>query len=431
MKRNTVGWRAGFLALVLLVLAGVPAAHAFEAMEGGDVVIDADEVIEDDLYVAAERFVLEGTITGDLVVAGQSIVIDGTVEGDLIAAGRDITLNGSVMDDIRMAGAALTIGSGALVGDDLVATGYSLEAREESGIGGNVIFAGKQALIGGTVGEDMRFAGVGLSLQGTIEGDVQAAVGTPDQGEAEFIPEFFGQDMPPVPEVENGLRLGKDASIGGDLEYASEDHIATIPPEQVGGTIEQVRAPDFDFADEPSFFGQLLYHVQRLLLLALVAVVLAWWFPVKLRRLASRIETKPLPTVGWGIVILVGVPLALVGVMIVFGILAIVLGFMAFGLGLMLILPVLLTFLVVVFYLAKVVVGYLGGRMLLARFKPELSEGVIWPALVGVVLVGVLTIIPAVGGILNLLVMVAGLGALWLFWREGRAKQQAESLKSA
>jgi len=434
MKRQMVWRRGSFFAVVLLALVGISAVHAFESIEGRETIIAADEVIEDDLYVASERIVVEGTIQGDLVAAGQSIVINGTIEGDLIAAARDITVNGDVLDDIRMAGAVLTIGSGASIGDDLVAAGYSLEAQEESGIEGSLIFAGKQAVVASTVAEDMRFAGGGLTLLGGVEGDVEAAVGSPGQEQAWFGPKDFDPDTPPVPEVENGLRMGEDASIGGNLTYHGEKYISTLRSDQVGGDIKHVALPQkvADFDTQPSFFDQLIYHLQRLLLLALVGVLLAWWFPLKLRRLSSQIAQKPLPSLGWGVVVLVGVPLAVIGVLIISGIAAVVLGFQAFGLGLLLVVPVLLVFAVVLIYLAKVVVGYLGGRLLLARFKPELSEGTIWPALLGVVLVGILTILPIVGGLFNLLVMVVGLGAMWLLWREGRTKgASAERLESA
>ena len=48
------------------------------------------EFTEDDLYVAANEVIVEGTIGGDLVAVGNSITVDGTVEGDLIAAGQSV-----------------------------------------------------------------------------------------------------------------------------------------------------------------------------------------------------------------------------------------------------------------------------------------------------------------------------------------------------
>jgi len=77
----------GLAIIALLTLTIVTPARAFVARTGEDVVIAADEVIEDDLYVSAATFTLDGTVKGDLAVAAQTITINGTVEGDLMAAG--------------------------------------------------------------------------------------------------------------------------------------------------------------------------------------------------------------------------------------------------------------------------------------------------------------------------------------------------------
>ena len=96
-----------FTMLALLSLALVTPALAFEGRDGDKVVIAADEVIDDDLYVGANEFILDGTVTGDLIVGGTIITINGTVEGDLWAAGQVIIVNGTVKDDARIAGAGL------------------------------------------------------------------------------------------------------------------------------------------------------------------------------------------------------------------------------------------------------------------------------------------------------------------------------------
>jgi len=47
------------------------AARAFDGRSGEKVVIEAGEVIEDDLYVTANEFVLDGTVKGDLIAFGR------------------------------------------------------------------------------------------------------------------------------------------------------------------------------------------------------------------------------------------------------------------------------------------------------------------------------------------------------------------------
>ena len=132
---------------VLLILLVTPAALAMDPREGENVVIGANEVVNDDLYVGATNFTLDGVVKGDVVAVGSTITINGTVEGTLLAAGQSIIINGVVKGTARVAGAAVTLGEKARIGGDLLSAGYSLETKAGSAIGGDV-HAGKQ-LLGG------------------------------------------------------------------------------------------------------------------------------------------------------------------------------------------------------------------------------------------------------------------------------------------
>ena len=63
--------------LAILTLAFATPAMAFDGRSGNNITIEADEVIEDDLYVSAENFTLEGIVKGDLIVGGSNITING------------------------------------------------------------------------------------------------------------------------------------------------------------------------------------------------------------------------------------------------------------------------------------------------------------------------------------------------------------------
>src|SRR5689334_24413321 len=99
-----------FTLLAILTLAVATPVMAFEGRSGDDIVIKADEVINDDLYVTAQNFTLDGTVNGDVFVMGETITINGTVDGDLFAGGQTIVINGTVTGDVRIGGAALQLG---------------------------------------------------------------------------------------------------------------------------------------------------------------------------------------------------------------------------------------------------------------------------------------------------------------------------------
>lgn len=92
-------------------------------------------MVDEDLYVGANQFVLDGTVNGDVIAAGQTITVNGKVAGNLIAAAQTVVINGSVTGDFAAAGAVLYFGEKAEVGGDMVGAGYSLELRNGSTIG--------------------------------------------------------------------------------------------------------------------------------------------------------------------------------------------------------------------------------------------------------------------------------------------------------
>src|SRR6185503_10739465 len=83
--------------LALLLIGGAAGkAAAFDFRRGDTVTILSGEIIDDDLFISANRVVVEGTVNGDLFVIGAEIEINGAVNGSLFAVGQSVTLNGSV-----------------------------------------------------------------------------------------------------------------------------------------------------------------------------------------------------------------------------------------------------------------------------------------------------------------------------------------------
>jgi hypothetical protein len=416
-------------------LALVPVTSALESREGYQVVIKEGEVIQDDLYVSAGTFVLDGTVKGDLFAVGQTITVNGTVEGDLVAAGQTVTVNGSVVDDVRIAGGALILGPSAAIGDDTLAVGGSLEARTESNVQGSMIFAGYQALLAGTVEQDVTVAGNGLEIQGRIGGDVKADVG-PSEGAPPVNPMQFIPDMPAVPQVPGGLSLGGSAEIGGNLEYTAPEQ-ATIPAGVAKGRVHhtrQIAEPTQPEETPVRKAGQwFLRNLRRLVALVVVGLLLAWLAPSWIRRPAGQLATKPWPSLGLGAATLFGFPVAMFVLIVVIVLLAILLGVLTLGnlvgsvvwLGIAIVVALAVVFGLVVTYLSKIVVGYWGGRLVLKSINPKWVANPIWSVLLGVLIVVLLMAIPFVGWLFGLIITLFGLGTLWLLSRKEAGEAEA------
>jgi hypothetical protein len=84
-------------------------------------------------------------------------------------------------------------------------------------------------------------------------------------------------------------------------------------------------------------------------------------------------------------------------------------------------------------YVSKIVVGTALGKWILSKINPALAEHKFWPMIVGVVTVAVVIglfkfpLLPLgfFGWLLNFIVVLFGLGSLWLWGRERLSKQPA------
>lgn len=425
-------WLLVLWGLVLAVaFFAVPAARAFEGRGGDVVVIGADEVIDDDLYVGAGEFRLDGTVRGDLVVFGGTLTINGTVEGDLIGAGQSVIVNGTVGDDARIAGYALTIEGD--VSDDVIAAGFSLEGAEASSIGGDVIYAGYEALLAGDVGGDVDVSGGAVEIAGTAEGNASVDVGGTERGES--LPPFYNfiPNLPPVPAVPAGLTVREGAEIGGDLSYTANFE-ADVPSGAVAGDVNFNRyvpeQPEEEERRTPSpavmvarwSFRQL----RRLATFLLIGVLMMWAVPGWTRRLAKNVESKPLPSLGWGVVamavfvaLMVMLVIATVLLTIIFG--AVTLGGLA---GRLAVLGGIVTtsagfsFSLIWRYVTTIIISLLLGQLIFRALNSPAEQNRWWPVVLGVVIFVVVTAVPVLGWLIKLAAVLFGLGAFWIWLLE-------------
>jgi cytoskeletal protein CcmA (bactofilin family) len=425
-------WLPVLAGLILLVaLFAVPAARAFEGRGGDVVIIEADEVIDDDLYVAAGEFTLDGTVKGDLVVVGSTVTINGTVEGDLISAGQSVIVNGSVEDDARVAGFALTFQGD--VSDDVIAAGFGLESKAESSIGGDVMYAGYQALLAGDVSGNVDASGAAVRIAGTIEGNANVDVGGAEPGEQ--IPPFFSfiPNLPAVPTVPAGLTVDEGARINGDLDYRASAE-ATLPSGAVAGDVDFDRyvpaQTEAKARPEPSLAVRtgwwFLRQIRRLVTLLLIGTLMMWVAPDWTRKLTKNVETQPLPSLGWGVV-----AIAVFGVLMVLLVIATILLTIVFGVvtlgglaGRFAVLGGIITtttgfsFSLLWRYVTSIVISLLLGQLIFRALNSSAEQSRWWPMLLGVVILVIITAVPVLGWLAKLGVVLLGLGAIWIWARD-------------
>jgi cytoskeletal protein CcmA (bactofilin family) len=426
--KTTYKFLAIFSLIAILALAFATPARAFDGRSGDNVEIKAGEVIEDDVYVSADNFVLDGTVKGDLLVLAQTITINGTVEGDLIAAGKSIIINGTVKDDARIAGALLQISKSATVGGDVVAGGASLEAQTDSAVSGDLIAGTGQTLLEGNVMGNV-LAGTGaLELNGEIDGNVNAQVGDPEAG-GPTPSMYMPQSDIKFPTVKPGFTIAEGAKIKGNLEYTQSKDI-NIPSNAVDGKVTRT-TPVVEPAKIQPTPAQLAmtwtFNLFRTIItLIIFGLLLGWLAPMLMKALMEKVQSQPAASLGWGLVayaafffaILV-IIVAMIAGGVIFG--ALTLGGMSgtiIWLGILTIFAMIVGFVLITVFLTKIVVAQLSGKLILARINPALAEHKVWPLVIGVILIALLVALPLVGWLFGILIMFIGLGAIWAWGRD-------------
>ena len=420
------------LFLVFTIGFGVTAtAQAVEFDEDG--IVGENEVIDDDLFIGGETVEINGTVYGDVIAFGSVVKINGTIHGSLVTGAQSVLVNGLVNGSVYAGSSTLTLGSEAEIGRNLYYGGFNLSAEPGSIVGKDLLVGAYQALLSGHVGRDVR-AGVGaLEIDGFIENDVFAEVA----GIGEEQQTYFFSNTPGVETiVPSGIRISKDAEIGGSLEYKSSvDQSAAIEISPAGGiTFEYV--PDMDPQADPGEVGRVgstalvfswvLKQIRVFITLMLLGGLIIWQMPALLNRVGEKAEQESMPSLGWGMVSVLIVYLGafivaglIIACAIFFGVITLgelsrvilTVGFSSLGL-------ILAAFGLLVSYGSKIVVAYMVGKLLIRWLAPKVEDQPIWPMIVGVLLYTFLRAIPVVGFAIGIFVTLIGIGAMWLAYQD-------------
>jgi hypothetical protein len=329
-----------------------------------------------DVLVAANE-----TVPHDLYVTGGTLEIDGRVEGDLVASGGQVTITGSVIGDVLAAGGTVTV-SGDVGGDLRVASGQATvsgQVGEDLALG-----AGRGTLTrGGQVGEDLLFSAGEMTLDGAVAGDVLGATGT----------------------------YRNRGSVAG------QEDVRVEPPAD--------RAP-------PSLTARILDALGLYVSILALGALLLWLVPRPVAGAADEVVRRPLPSLGIGLALLIGIPIAALMLIAIAILLAILLGLLGLGaLSVLLVSTALTTALVLAFVLfvgasygAQIVVGLVLGRLVLGRDDAYVRR--LAALALGLLVIVVVSFVPFLNVLAGVLVVLFGLGGIALALAPARTRPDSE-----
>ncbi len=420
------------LFLVFTIGFGITAtANAVEFDDDG--IIEADEIIDDDVFISGESVEINGTVNGDVFAAGNVVKVNGTINGSLAAGAQVIRINGQVNGSVYAGSSTITLGPEAIIGRNFYYGGFNLSAEPGSYISRDLLVGAYQALLAGEIGRDVRAGTAALEIDGSIGNNVYAEVAGTSDGQQSYY--MFNQ--PGVDTViPAGLRVSKDAEIGGTLSYkSSEDQAGTILIAPPGG-IDFEYDPQMDSrtADEASRVGPaalvgawLVKRIRVLITLLILGGLMVWKLPALLENVSEKIEKESLPSFGWGLVTILVVYLGgflasglIIAGAIFFGVVTLgELSWVILSVGFSSLALIITGFGLLVTYGSKLVVSYLVGKLLLRWLAPKFEGHVFWPLLIGILLYTFLRAVPfGFGFVVSVVVTLTGLGAMWLYYRD-------------
>jgi hypothetical protein len=167
----------------------------------------------------------------------------------------------------------------------------------------------------------------------------------------------------------------------------------------------------------------------NLISLLLIGGLLLWKFPRLLDENVTTIKDKPWASMLYGLITIIVGYIGLFLLLPVIILISIIIGFITIGglsgataaIGLSAWATIFAVFSLAVFHVSKVIVAFLVGQWIFSKAAPTITSTV-WPMVVGVFLYALLCVIPFFSLLLEIVVVLLGVGAMWLVFKDKTAR---------
>ena len=338
-----------------------------------------------------ENVTLKGSHTDMQFLAGKSVRISANVADDVFAAGRDVTFDSATVKNAIVAGYDVELRSGNVsdmitaaanvkiagtIEDDLVAAARSIRISSNGTIGGDARFASETIDMEGKINGNMRAAAARITITGKIS------------GKADLLAER--------------IVIASGASIAGDLIYRSDTEPEIAEGATIGGKIRRIEIDKSDLTVIGfsilgiGMFITFSWTIAMLLLIIIVQVA----FPNLMAAASGQLQSNLWSSLGRGIAGLL-LTIALTGFLFA--------SILAIPIGIALLLGIAIVWLLGLVTVSNYI-GLLIRRRKKASANLKLASQIGW-MVAGAIVLGIVTLIPFVGGTVAGLAIAGGFGA--------------------
>ncbi len=282
------------------------------------------------------------------------------ITGGLLACALDLEMTGAVKGGLKAYGASVLI------------SGNSQDAVE---------FGGVDVTLSGNFQDIVKGVAVNLVISGTFEKDVEVRA--------------------------NKITIAPTAVIKGNLAY-SATQINRAEESQITGKVMQQKSEDWEAWIQnasvkqeraASTFGK-IFRIMSFIVIFILGLIVYYIFPKKAEAIVSTISDAPVKSMVVGVLFLIVVPLVIT--VLCLTLIGIPIGIIAAFLY------------ILTLYIGRVYIGLWMGKKILGYFKVSFSEAFFWPFTAGIIIIGLLSLIPIFGWFFKHCLMLIGAGAMWL-----------------
>lgn len=362
------------VSVVVLLLMGIfPLhAHAVTVRTGEQSIFTQEETTEGSLFISGSRIQVDGEVNGDLFCAGQQVEINGSINGDIICAGQYVNINGPVSGDIRVAGQMVNVENS--VSGNISSVAQTFTIAKNASISGEVGVGAQSINLAGTIMKSVYGGGETVSVSGKIK-DLHMEV--------------------------DSLSVLQGASIAGSIEYTSNNQASIAPEATVGGMINK-SIPNNDRVKlkvgessqpRPSNKG-----IPFLVLTTTFGALLLIFLKKRTLTLTQTMQQNIGITFIRGLLYVVLVPVALLLLIITL-----------IGIPLAVISVLILIF---VYFIARALSAIIVGLFIIDKLWESKKGQLGWSLIAGVIVLWALLQIPIIGGFTSLIITLYGFGGV-------------------
>lgn len=387
------------------MLLWLTASTAMQFQSDTKMVVERHDIITEDWYAASELLSFYGSALQDVWIAASKAYCWGVIGQDLNLLADQGEIKGEIGDDLRIIGNDINVA--ADVSGSLIFLGSQLLLQKECQINKDALIWASQVEISGTLSGSITVNATKVIINGTIKNNATIKA--------------------------QSIEFGPQSLIQGHLNYAAPSRLDQSDTRHVKGTIKWSKSPtssqeySWPFrVDKWWAAGKLFLRVTLFVGLLILGVLFILFRPERTHHYTRAISKLPLPSLGWGLLIMIGIPLIVMLLVITI-----------IGIPLALVLAVAY---IILYGLSKLGMALWLGSFLL---RPKTNQGFkyIVALVLGLVLVTAAEMVPYLGGLLGFILALFGTGGLWvmitdkqklLLKRVGQIEQgQSETLATA